>query len=193
LNSRRFRPLFVFFCHVLTIECAPDCTGFCSALHRRLEVGLGDLKVVLRRDRRAVADPLRDHVERVLTGEFSLAARAQVLEQPVPGRQAGPVDDPLELGPQIHRAVAGAVDHVDGAGARLFVQCFDVRPEFGEERHPPLALGLGVLELGRVNLESVAIPENVSPLQREQLGRASQAAVAAQGHDGAPLGVGTGI
>ena len=73
---------------------------------------VGDLQVVLRRDRLRVANPLTHDVHGELLGEFRLPSASEVLEELGPGLQTGPLDDPKQLSPQV--GIRVAVDTVRG-------------------------------------------------------------------------------
>ena len=64
---------------------------------RPLEMLIGDLKVMLSRDRLTVPDPLADDVNREGVGEFRLTGAAEVLKGLRPRLQARPTDDPVHL------------------------------------------------------------------------------------------------
>jgi hypothetical protein len=74
---------------------------FSRRFSRRREVLFPHLKVVLLRDLNTIADPVADHMNQELLGEFRLPARPQVVEQLGPGEQPSPADDPIELGAQV--------------------------------------------------------------------------------------------
>ena len=104
-------------------------------------MGRRHLIVVLAGNVFAVAQPVANHVRREALGQFGLPAASQVVEQPRPGRQAGALDDPLKLGPQVAIPPAvwplGAisqpfVDHVHRAIWRLFRGLPKHGPQFGE-------------------------------------------------------------
>ncbi|MBQ18584.1 MAG: hypothetical protein CMJ65_15830 [Planctomycetaceae bacterium] len=68
---------------------------------RFFEVVVGHLQVVLLGDCRAVADPGTHDVGRMLGFQFRLPTGPQVVEDPGPGFESRPLDDPAQLGPQV--------------------------------------------------------------------------------------------
>ncbi len=69
--------------------------GRLTAADRLGEVLVGQLQVVLRRYRLAVADPTADNVQRELLSQLSFSRTAEVLERIRPGLQPSPADDPV--------------------------------------------------------------------------------------------------
>jgi hypothetical protein len=65
-----------------------------------------DLKVVLHGDLRGVPQPRADDVDRELLQEFRLAAGSQILKELWPRFDLGLLEDPQELGPEVHPAAA---------------------------------------------------------------------------------------
>jgi hypothetical protein len=61
------------FSHRFCIEC----TGFCTAFGRPLEVFVSDLELVLGRHLLGIADPTAYHVQGVAFGKLGFAARPQ--------------------------------------------------------------------------------------------------------------------
>ena len=100
------------------------------------------------------------------------------------------MDDPLELRPQVRVRAAVTADDVRRPFLGLVEDLEEVRPELGEDRDLAGRLPLVVLGLRRTDAQPVPFPVHVRPLERQVLGRATQAAVAAEGKEQAPLGVG---
>lgn len=76
--------------------------------NRSLEMLIGHLQVVPGRDGLAIPDPGADNVQRELLGQLRFPRRPQVVEQLGPGLPAGPRNDPLKLGPQVHVSIAAS-------------------------------------------------------------------------------------
>jgi hypothetical protein len=77
------------------------CAGFCAASRRPFKVLIGRLQIVLAGDLWAVAHPLADDVGGIGFLKLGLPRRSQIVEDPRPRCQAGPFDDPRQLGSQI--------------------------------------------------------------------------------------------
>lgn len=73
-------------------------------LRRLCEMVFRNLPVVLDRHGHAVAEPGGCDVSGELVDQFGFAGAAQVLSQLRPRFEAGPLDDPLKLGSQVHCA-----------------------------------------------------------------------------------------
>jgi len=84
-------------------------------LHRFGVVLVGHLQIVLSGDGLGIADPAADDVCGKSLLQFRLTGGPQVVEEFRPGVQAGPLDDPQQLRPQIGVGVAVAGDNVRGA------------------------------------------------------------------------------
>ena len=68
---------------------------------RFFEVVVGDLQVVLLGDCRTVADPGTHDMGWMFAFQFRLPTGPQVVEDPGPGFESRPLDDPAQLGPQV--------------------------------------------------------------------------------------------
>ena len=68
---------------------------------RPLEVLAGHFEVVLRRHQLAVAKPFTNHMIGVLSGQFRLPGAPEVLKGLNPWLSARPMDDPLQLSPEV--------------------------------------------------------------------------------------------
>ncbi|RIK80287.1 MAG: hypothetical protein DCC68_11285 [Planctomycetota bacterium] len=68
-------------------------------IRRPVEVFVGHLQVVLRRDRLAVAHPRADNVRREALFQFGLPTAAKILENLLPPAQPGPADNLLHPRP----------------------------------------------------------------------------------------------
>ena len=114
-----------------------ECAGFCAALigwctGRLGEVCVGHLQVVLGGDRCRVSDPRTDDVQRVVLGQFGLAAGSHVVEQSFPGRYARASKYSLELRSQVLVAASIAIDNVQAALLCLVESFLKQRSQFGK-------------------------------------------------------------
>jgi hypothetical protein len=93
-------------------------------------VRISYLEIVLVGDRRAVADPLANHVQRKPGGQFGLPTRPHVVEQAGPRLQTGSFDDPQELRSQIGALIPISRDYEGSPRRGLIPSRFQVRPQF---------------------------------------------------------------
>ncbi|MCP3906010.1 MAG: hypothetical protein GY715_20500 [Planctomycetes bacterium] len=86
-----------------------------GAADREVEMGVGDLEVMLGGDLLAVADPRGHDVRGEAVGKLGLPRGAEVLPRLRPGLESGGLDDAVQLRPQVHGGIAVARDAELGA------------------------------------------------------------------------------
>ena len=157
-----------------------------------------DLKVVLFRNLRGVAEPLADDVIGEGVFQFGLAGGSKIVEQLRPRFQPGAIlDDAFKVGAQVGVGAAVAGNHEIGGqrGGPVGVVRFGVsfeqqRLKLGEQRYQALVLSFVVLGFGRVNHHRLFVKVDVSPRQFQVFGRTAQATISGQGKQHLPFGVG---
>ncbi|MEX2287448.1 MAG: hypothetical protein WD648_10185 [Planctomycetaceae bacterium] len=153
---------------------------------------VGDLKVVLLRDRLRVAHPGANHVARERFFQFRLTGRAQVLKEFWPGFQSRAVDDLQKPRAQVGVVLAARYD-VLRLLRRAVERLFQVGQQFGEDWHHPRFPPFVVFGFRAAHAKAAMLPVDVAPRQGMVLRRATQAAVAAQRDNQTPFRVRAGI
>ncbi len=155
------------------------CAAFCAASSRAFKVGVGHRPVMLLRDERAMPQPRRGNVRRILGGQFRRATGAQVVRDARPRRQASPLNDSLELRAQVG-VVPVARDNRFGSRLGCIEHGFQKRPQLGKERDDARFMPSVPSRLGRMGGRPVALPIHVRPGQRQVFRWAAQSAESAQ-------------
>jgi len=91
-------------------------------------MGIGNREIVLGGNQGTVADPLADDVDGKFLGQLGFPAGPQILKEPGPGLRPRPMDDPLQLGPEILVGVAIVDNDVFRARLGLLPDLFEVGP-----------------------------------------------------------------
>ncbi|HZZ73279.1 MAG TPA: hypothetical protein VFE24_13570 [Pirellulales bacterium] len=125
-----------------------------------------------------------------LAGQFGRPAGSQVREQLFPRRQAGPLDDPVELRPQIATRIAIARNAVFGPFFGRVPSRLQILPQFRKQRNHAAFASLVMFGLGAVHREPAVGPIDVAPAQAKMLARAAQSAESRQGKNQLPFMVG---
>jgi hypothetical protein len=136
-------------------------TAFCTACHSSVEVYIGDLEVVLPRDRFAVADPSADDVCGERLAQFRLPRAAKILERLAPRFQTGSGNDPVKFRAQVRATVAS--DDVDRPRLGCLEFGREVFLQLREHRDHPCLVAFKVLQLRHADVDPASLPINVIP------------------------------
>jgi hypothetical protein len=171
-------------------QCAAFCATRCTVVMIR-----SCLCVMLQAHLGVVSHPQSDNVDWERFKQFGFAARPQVVEQPWPRFQPGPLDQLFKRGAQIAIPPTGGAlgfgqvvpaDDVRLAGFGEFKRFFEKRSQFREQRNRPACLAVVAIGFGTGDRHAATVPIDVSQFQGQNLGRATQATITAQGDDDAP-------
>ncbi|MBL9000234.1 MAG: hypothetical protein JNK25_03765 [Phycisphaerae bacterium] len=119
--------------------------------------------------------PPRDNVGGETLHPVLRARCPHVVEQPGPGLHARSSDDFPVLGPQVHRRIAQLWDYRFHAHFGVVEQVVQDQAQLGGDRHNPNRLAFVVGRLRASHRHPALVPNNVTPPQPHNFGRAAQA------------------